>query len=51
MPQATLSAAALAELLVKLDRTQLLQRAQAAKALEKTEATAVLVRACEELVA
>ena len=51
MPQATLSAAALAELLVKLDRTQLLQRAQAAKALEKTEATEVLVRACEELVA
>jgi hypothetical protein len=29
----------------------LLQRASAAKALEKTEATEVLVRACEELVA
>ena len=37
--------------LAQLDRAELLQRARAAKGLEKTEATEVLVRACEELVA
>lgn len=49
MPQQSLSAAALAELLAGLDRTELLRRATAAKGLEKTQATQTLVSACEEL--
>jgi len=49
VPQQSLSAAALAELLAGLDRTELLRRATAAKGLEKTQATQTLVSACEEL--
>jgi UDP-N-acetylglucosamine--N-acetylmuramyl-(pentapeptide) pyrophosphoryl-undecaprenol N-acetylglucosamine transferase len=49
MPQRELQAADLARLLQSLDRAELLRRAQAAKRLEKTEATAQMVRACEEL--
>ena len=51
MPQQTLSAATLAELLAGLDRAELLKRATAAKQLEKTQATQTMVQACEELLA
>jgi len=37
--------------LQSLSRETLLQRAQAAKAMEKTQATAAVVAACEELCA
>ena len=49
LPQRELTPQALADWIQSLDRGQLLERAQAAKRLEKTEATACMVRACEEL--
>ncbi len=49
LPQRELTPQALADWIQSLDRGQLLERAQAAKRLEKTEATASMVRACEEL--
>ena len=49
LPQHELAPQALADWIQSLDRGQLLERAQAAKRLEKTEATACMVRACEEL--
>jgi UDP-N-acetylglucosamine--N-acetylmuramyl-(pentapeptide) pyrophosphoryl-undecaprenol N-acetylglucosamine transferase len=39
----------LAQMLVAMDRGELLRRAQAAKKMQKTEATADIVAACEEL--
>ncbi|HET6827645.1 MAG TPA: undecaprenyldiphospho-muramoylpentapeptide beta-N-acetylglucosaminyltransferase [Ramlibacter sp.] len=39
----------LAQMLVAMDRDELLRRAQAAKKMQKTEATADIVAACEEL--
>ena len=39
----------LAQMLLALDRAELLRRAQAAKKMQKTEATADIVAACEEL--
>jgi UDP-N-acetylglucosamine--N-acetylmuramyl-(pentapeptide) pyrophosphoryl-undecaprenol N-acetylglucosamine transferase len=49
LPQNELTARALADWIQSLDRDQLLERARAAKRLEKTEATACMVQACEEL--
>ena len=49
VPQTALTPASLAALLQGLDRSQLLQRAQAAKSLEKTQATIEVVAACEAL--
>ncbi len=49
LPQAELQASALAQMLQSLDRGELLRRAEAAKQLQKTEATERVVRACEEL--
>ena len=49
LPQGELSPARLAQLLQSLTREELLVRAQAAKAIEKTQATEVIVAACEEL--
>ena len=51
LPQRELTAAKLAALLSSTGRYQLLQRAQQAKALQKIEATAKVVAACEELAA
>ena len=51
LPQPQLSAAHLAQMLQTLDRSALLQRAQAAKAMGKTQATAAMAAACEELAA
>lgn len=51
VPQAELSAERLASLLQGLDRSTLLACAQKARALEKKQATAQLVAACEELCA
>ncbi|MBL0422212.1 undecaprenyldiphospho-muramoylpentapeptide beta-N-acetylglucosaminyltransferase [Ramlibacter sp. AW1] len=47
--QADLSPEWLAQLLTRVNRAELIQKAQAAKALEKTGATAAIVAACEEL--
>ncbi len=49
LPQSELTPQRLAQLLQTVTRDELLQRAQAAKALEKTEATSRIVAACEEL--
>ena len=49
MPQSELTPERLAQLLAGLDRTQLLDRAEKAKTLEKTTATREVVGACEEL--
>jgi len=49
LPQRELTAEGLAALLQGLDRAQLLVRAQAAKSLQKTEATTEVVAACEAL--
>jgi UDP-N-acetylglucosamine--N-acetylmuramyl-(pentapeptide) pyrophosphoryl-undecaprenol N-acetylglucosamine transferase len=47
--QRELTAEKLADMLKTLDRSALLQRAEAAKKMQKTEATADIVAACEEL--
>ncbi|RYZ12341.1 MAG: undecaprenyldiphospho-muramoylpentapeptide beta-N-acetylglucosaminyltransferase, partial [Comamonadaceae bacterium] len=49
LPQRELTAQGLADLLQRLDRTELLARATQAHALKKTEAVDEVVRACEEL--
>lgn len=49
-PQRDLSPAWLAEFLQKIDRPALLERAQAAKKIQKLEAVEQIVAACEELV-
>lgn len=49
LPQHELTPQLLAQRITQLDRTQLLQRAQAARRLAKTGATDELVAACEEL--
>jgi len=48
-PQATLTPEWLADLLQKTERPVLIQRAQQAKTMQKTDATAQVVAACEEL--
>ena len=48
--QRDLTPQGLAQMIEGLDRTQLLERANAAKSLQKTEATAQIVAACEGLV-
>ncbi|MES2943397.1 MAG: glycosyltransferase, partial [Pseudomonadota bacterium] len=47
--QPDLTPAMLADLLQKTERTTLMNRAQEAKKMQKTEATARVVAACEEL--
>ena len=49
MPQAELTAASLAEMLQKTERPALLERALQAKTMQKINATAEVVAACEEL--
>ena len=49
LPQAALKAQAVADLILGLDRAELLQKAQAAKALQQTQATERVVQACQEL--
>ncbi len=49
LPQSELTPQGLAQLLQSLTREELRARAQAAKAMEKTEATQIIVAACEEL--
>jgi len=49
VPQRELTPEWLAELLGRVNRAELIQKAQAAKAMEKTGATAAIVAACEEL--
>ncbi|MEI7784600.1 MAG: undecaprenyldiphospho-muramoylpentapeptide beta-N-acetylglucosaminyltransferase [Betaproteobacteria bacterium] len=49
LPQPALKAQALAELIMGLERAELLQKAQVAKGLQQTQATERVVRACEEL--
>lgn len=49
VPQGQLTPASLAAQLKSLDRTGLLQKAQAAKQMQKLEATPSIVAACEEL--
>ena len=49
MPQAELTAAALAEMLQKTERPALMERALQAKTMQKINATAEVVAACEEL--
>jgi UDP-N-acetylglucosamine--N-acetylmuramyl-(pentapeptide) pyrophosphoryl-undecaprenol N-acetylglucosamine transferase len=51
LPQTELTPQRLLQLLQSVTRDELLRRAQAAKALEKTEATNRIVAACEELAA
>jgi UDP-N-acetylglucosamine--N-acetylmuramyl-(pentapeptide) pyrophosphoryl-undecaprenol N-acetylglucosamine transferase len=51
MQQRELTAERLADLLQKAERSVLVQRAQKAKAMQKTEAVAQVVAACEELAA
>lgn len=51
LPQTELTPAYLAQMLQGLSRDTLLQRAQAAKTMEKTQATAAMAAACEELAA
>jgi len=48
MPQAQLTPASLAELLQNMDRPTLLDKALAAKKMQKLEATHEIVAACEE---
>lgn len=47
--QRDLTPEGLAQMLAAMNRTELLRRAQAAKTMQKTEATAAIVAACEEL--
>jgi UDP-N-acetylglucosamine--N-acetylmuramyl-(pentapeptide) pyrophosphoryl-undecaprenol N-acetylglucosamine transferase len=49
LPQSEMTAAKLAVLLTGIGRDALLQRAQAAKQMQQTQATAAVVAACEEL--
>ncbi|MGB4361485.1 MAG: undecaprenyldiphospho-muramoylpentapeptide beta-N-acetylglucosaminyltransferase [Rhodoferax sp.] len=49
VPQGQLTPASLAAQLQNLDRTSLLQKAQAAKQMQQLEATSTIVAACEEL--
>lgn len=49
VPQGQLTPASLAAQLQSLDRTSLLQKAQAAKQMQQLEATQTIVAACEEL--
>lgn len=49
LPQQAMNPQALADLIMGLDRTELLQKAQAAKALQQTQATERMVQACQEL--
>jgi UDP-N-acetylglucosamine--N-acetylmuramyl-(pentapeptide) pyrophosphoryl-undecaprenol N-acetylglucosamine transferase len=49
VPQRDLTPEGLAQMVKTLDRGELLRRAQAAKKMQKTEATADIVAACEEL--
>ena len=49
LPQADLTPRVLADMLLKTERAALLTRAQKAKTLQKTQAVAALVAACEEL--
>ena len=49
LPQSELHAQALAELIMRLDRAELLQKAQTAKGLQQTQATERVVQACQEL--
>ena len=49
LPQSELTPQRLAGLLQTVTRDELLRRAQAAKALEKNQATKIIVAACEEL--
>ena len=49
VPQHELSASVLAELLQKTERSTLMEHALRAKSMQKTEATARMVAACEEL--
>ena len=49
LSQSELHAQALAELIMRLDRAQLLQQAQAAKGLQQIQATERVVQACQEL--
>ena len=51
LPQPEMTASHLADLISRASRDQLLVRAQAAHGLAQTQATEVMVRACEELVA
>ena len=51
LPQPQLTPAYLAHMLQTLDRNTLLQRAVAAKTMEKTQATQAMAAACEELAA
>lgn len=51
LPQHALSAEKLAEMLQNMQRDALLEKAQKAKTMQKTQATAEVVRACEELAA
>lgn len=51
LPQPQLTPAHLAQMLQTLDRNTLLQRAKAAKTMEKTQATQAMAAACEELAA
>jgi UDP-N-acetylglucosamine--N-acetylmuramyl-(pentapeptide) pyrophosphoryl-undecaprenol N-acetylglucosamine transferase len=51
LPQPQLTPAYLAHMLQTLDRSTLLQRAVAAKTMEKTQATQAMAAACEELAA
>lgn len=50
-PQSTLTAEALADLLRGVQRSELLQKAEGAKRQQKTDATAEVVRVCEEVCA
>lgn len=51
LPQTELQAAPLAAMIQNLTRAELLQRACQAKTMQKTDATAAVVQACEELAA
>lgn len=51
MPQSTLSAQGLAEMLQNMQRATLLERAELAKKMQKIDATEKVVAACEELAA
>jgi len=50
LPQSELSPRVLAQRIEQLDRSELVARAQAAHALAQTQATELMVQACEELV-
>ena len=49
LPQSELHAQTLAELIMRLDRAELLQKAQTAKGLQQIQATERVVQACQEL--